>query len=389
MSHALIIGAGPAGLMAADVLAQAGHQVTVAEAMPSVGRKFLMAGKSGLNLTKAEPVSQFLSAFGDAPPVLLDAVGQFGPDAVQDWAKALGQTIFTGSTGRVFPTVMKASPLLRAWLAKLSATGVTFQTRWVWKGWNGPDAVFMTPAGHKHIAADVTVLAMGGASWARLGSDGAWAGQFADVAPFKPANCGFAVPWTNHMAPFFGRPVKATALRAGKTTSRGEWVITQSGIEGGGVYTIAAAARDGAPLTLDLAPDLSGEAIVEKISSKRKKLSRSQILTKALRFPPEKVAMFHEFTQGRNLMNPGDVAAAIKNLPIRHDGPLPINDAISTAGGLRFSALTAQFMLAERPGVFAAGEMLDWEAPTGGYLLTGCLATGRAAGIGALAWLKS
>lgn len=387
MSHALIIGAGPAGLMAAEVLARAGHQVTVADAMPSVGRKFLMAGKSGLNLTKAEPPDAFLSAYAGAPGTFLDAVRAFGPDAVQDWAIGLDQTIFTGSTGRVFPTVMKASPLLRAWLARLNKAGVTFRTRWVWSGWNDDQPVFDTPTGREVVAADVVILAMGGASWARLGSDGAWAAHFKDTAPFKPANCGFAVDWTDHMTPFFGRPVKSTALIAGELVSRGEWVITASGIEGGGVYTVAAAVRDGAALTLDLAPDLTLGALTERIGSKRKKLSRSRLVAKAMRFPPEKVALFNEFTQGKNLTTPHAYAQAIKGLTLPHKGPLPINAAISTAGGLRFAALDAQLMLKDRPGVFAAGEMLDWEAPTGGYLLTGCLATGRAAGIGALAWL--
>lgn len=387
MSQALIIGAGPAGLMAADVLAQAGHRVTVADAMPSVGRKFLMAGKSGLNLTKAEPLDAFLAAYPDAPPVLRDALSDFGPDAVQDWARALGQPIFTGSTGRVFPQVMKASPLLRAWIARLAAAGVMFRTRWHWRGWQEGAAVFDTPAGQQMLTPDVTVLAMGGASWARLGSTGAWAAHFAQTTPFLPANCGFVVTWTDHMAPYFGRPLKATALHAGGLTSRGEWVLTRAGIEGGGVYEVAAAVRQGAPLFVDLIPDVAHEVVLSRLDQARAKMSVTQRLKKTLRLPPEKSALVLEWAK-RPLKTAGDLADAVKRLRVPVAGPLPLDTAISTAGGLSFAALDDHFMLRDRPGIFAAGEMLDWEAPTGGYLITGCLATGRAAGQGAVKWLE-
>jgi len=276
MSHALIIGAGPAGLMAAEVLSDAGHKVTVCDAMPSVGRKFLMAGKSGLNLTKDEPIDAFIAQFGTIHPTLEAALRAFGPTEVMAWAEDLEQAIFTGSTGRVFPKAMKASPLLRAWLGKLRASGVTFQQRWRWTGFDGKASCFATPDGTQKIAPDVTICAFGGASWRRLGATGAWAEEFADTAPFQPANMGFCVNWTDHMADFMGHPVKATALHAGRTMSRGEWVITPQGIEGGGVYEIAAKVRDGASLTLDLMPDLSERDVVARVKKRRAKQSFSQ-----------------------------------------------------------------------------------------------------------------
>ena len=384
MTTALVIGAGPAGLMAADVLSGAGVKVTVADRMPSVGRKFLMAGKSGLNLTKSEPIADFVAACGAAPPAFRDAIRQFGPDQVQDWARALGQPVFTGSTGRVFPDVMKASPLLRAWLHRLQAQGCEVRTRWRWTGWDGHAARFDTPEGEVRQRADVTILAMGGASWARLGSDGAWATAFQDVAPFKPANCGFRIAWSPHMARYFGEPVKATALHAGDQTSRGEWVISPAGIEGGGVYSIAAAVRDGTPLCVDLMPDVDASALSARLAKAGPKASRKDMLRKALRLSAVKIALINEF--GRRGDAPLDTL--VKALPLGTPAPLPMDGAISTAGGLRFSALNDRFMLRDRPGVFAAGEMLDWEAPTGGYLITGCLATGRAAANGALDWLR-
>lgn len=385
MSDALVIGAGPAGLMAADVLSAAGHRVTVADRMPSVGRKFLMAGKSGLNLTKDEPLDAFVAAFGPVPPPFQDAIRDFGPAAVQAWARDLGQTVFTGSTGRVFPTAMKASPLLRAWLVRLRAQGCTFQTRWTWAGWDGDGVVFATPDGHVGYRPDVTVLAMGGGSWARLGSDGAWAAQLLDTAPFKPANCGFRIPWTEHMARFHGEPVKATALRAGALLSRGEWVISPDGIEGGGVYEVSAAVRDGAALHVDLVPDLTPDDVADRLAAGGRKASRTERLRKGLRLSPVKIALLNEFGRGQAM----PLDQLVKALPLGSPAPLAMDDAISTAGGLRFSALDAGFMLKDRPGIFAAGEMLDWEAPTGGYLITGCLSTGRAAGLGAAAWLAN
>ena len=385
---ATVIGAGPAGLMAAEVLSAGGVQVTVMDRMPSVGRKFLMAGKSGLNLTKVEDPATFAAAYGDAPPALRQALADVSAQRVIDWAAGLGQPIFTGSTGRVFPEAMKASPLLRAWLTRLDRQGVTVRTRWRWTGWDGDASVFDTPDGPRTVQADVTILAMGGASWRRLGSDGAWANRIGDVAPFAPANCGFLVSWSDYMTPFFGTPVKATLLRAGTVTSRGEWVISRTGIEGGGVYAVSAAVRDGAPLTVDLLPDLAESVVARRLSTLPDRISLSQALKKAFRLPPVKIALYQEMIRKMPQSDGRHVASFLKALPIAHGGPTPLDDAISTAGGLRFAALDG-FILKDRPGVFAAGEMLDWEAPTGGYLLTGCLATGHAAGRQALTFAQS
>jgi len=385
MTRALVIGAGPAGLMAADMLSQAGHAVTVAEAMPSPARKLLMAGKSGLNLTKAEPPSDFLAAYGGARDALGQSLDEFGPKAVTEWAEGLGQPLFTGSTGRVFPKAMKASPLLRAWLARLADQGVTLLTRWRWTGFEGATCRFDTPEGIVCIEPAVAVLACGGASWSRLGSDGAWAAYLPEqVAPFKPANMGFRVAWSDHMHRHFGTPIKGLALLAGATRSRGEIVISSHGIEGGGIYAVSAALRGGAPLNLDLLPDLDEETIRQRLSRPRGKTSLSNHLRKTLRLDPAKIALLMECARPL----PDDLAPLLKALPISHDGPRPLDEAISTAGGLRFDALDKNLMLRTRPGTFAAGEMLDWEAPTGGYLLTACLATGRHAGLAAARYLS-
>ena len=385
MTELLVVGAGPAGLMAAEVIAAQGVQVTVADAMPSFGRKFLMAGKSGLNLTKVEDSEPFRAAYGEMPETLSAALADFGPSEVVDWAEGLGQSTFVGSTGRVFPTVMKASPLLRAWLARLDALGVTFKRRWRWEGLHQGAHVFATPEGPQHIRADATVLAMGGASWARLGSDGAWAAQFTDLAaPFAPANMGLVVDWSPHMAAHFGAPVKAVALHAGDKTSRGEFAISARGLEGGGIYALSRELREGSALTLDLLPQKSLAEVRQALASPRGKMSLSNLLRKRLRLDPVRLALLFEF--GKPL--PDDLAPLLKALPIKHNGPRPLDEAISTAGGLRFDALTPQLMLETHPGLFAAGEMLDWEAPTGGYLLTACLATGRLAGLGVLDYLR-
>ena len=382
--EALVIGAGPAGLMAAEALASAGHSVTVAEAKPSPARKFLMAGKSGLNLTKAEGLDALLAAYGEGSQWLHPILTAFGPEAVQEWARGLGQPLFTGSTGRIFPDAMKASPLLRAWLARLDGSGVRIQRRWRWQGWEN-DAVLMdTPEGVRHLTPRTTILACGGASWGRLGSDGAWAGPLLDqVTPFLPANMGFAVDWSPHMQRHMGAPVKGIALSAGAQTSRGEIVITRAGIEGGGIYEVSRAMRQGAPLLLDLMPDLSVEELRKRLSRPQGKMSMANHLRKTLKWTPEKQALLMEFARPL----PSDLAPLIKALPVTHQGPLPMDQAISTAGGLRLDALDADLMLKDRPGTFAAGEMLDWEAPTGGYLITACLATGLHAGRGAAAWL--
>ncbi|WP_284163782.1 TIGR03862 family flavoprotein [Frigidibacter sp. SD6-1] len=385
---ALVIGAGPAGLMAAETLAAAGVKVLVCEAKPTVARKFLMAGKSGLNLTKDEPLAPFLERI--SAEWLRPIVGAFGPEAVQDWARGLGQELFTGSSGRVFPVGMKASPLLRAWLARLAAQGVEIRTRWRWEGFEetpGRAAFrFATPQGSRLVAPGATILALGGASWPRLGSDAAWvpwlAGKGVGVAPLRPANIGFAVNWSDPMRKHFGQPVKGCALSAGTETVRAEFVISARGIEGGGVYALSAAVRDGATLTLDLAPDRPLAALAERLARPRGRETLSNQLRKAAGLDAPRLALLQEW--GRPLPEAPDVLTALlKRLPVRHAGPRPLAEAISSAGGIRRDSLTGDLELTALPGTFAAGEMLDWEAPTGGYLLTACLATGRHAGLAA------
>jgi len=379
---ALVIGGGPAGLMAAEELARAGRRVVVVDAKPTVGRKFLMAGKSGLNLTKDEPFETFLSRYGEASDNLRAPLEAFGPDAVQDWARELGQEVFTGSSGQVFPKAMKASPLLRAWLVRMRGLGVEFRTRWRWTGW-GDGFEFATPDGVQVLRPKICVLALGGASWARLGSNGAWADMLAakgvELAPFQPANMGFVVDWSPYMARHFGQPVKGIALIVNGKSRRGEFVISKRGVEGSGIYAMSKAMRAGAKLTLDLMPDWSAERIAERLSKPRGKATVTNHLRKVLKLDAVKLALLQEFA--RPLPAGRELARVIKSLPLKHSGPRPMDEAISTAGGVRFSALTEGLELKAVPGVFCAGEMLDWEAPTGGYLLTGCLATGRWAGI--------
>lgn len=385
MKQVVVIGAGPAGLMAADVISAAGHSVLVAEAKPSPARKFLMAGKSGLNLTKVEDFQDFLAAYGERVSELRPMIEAFGPDDVQAWAEDLEQELFTGSTGRVFPKVMKASPLLRNWLSRLQTQGVEVKTRWHWQGWQGKALQFETPEGAETLTSDATVLACGGASWARLGSDGAWANHLStnDLSVFQPSNAALSVNWSDHMKSHFGSALKAVRWQAGDLTSRGEAVVSQRGLEGGGLYPLTPALREGSALNVDLLPDTSVEDLRKRLNRPRGKNSLSNHLRKVLKLPSTKQALLMEFARPL----PADLAPLIKALPLPYAGLRPMDEAISTAGGLRFEALDRDLMLNACPGTFAAGEMLDWEAPTGGYLLTACLATGRWAGLGVLRYL--
>ncbi len=380
---ALIVGGGPAGLMAAEALLDAGRQVVLVDAKPSLARKFLMAGKSGLNLTRAEPPESFRTAYGAAAPQLSAMLDRFGPQEMQHWAEGLGQPLFTGSTGRVFPVALKGSPLLRAWLARLGAQGLTVRTRWRWTGWQDGHPGFDTPDGAVVLAPAVTVLALGGASWARLGSDGEWAQHFRSsgipLAPFAPANAGLSVAWSGHMTRHFGAPLKNVTFRAGALVSRGEAVISVRGLEGGGIYPLSPALRDGAMLTLDLAPDLTLTEVAERLGRAGARQSLSNTLRKTLGLTPAVQALLQECARPL-AQDPAGRAEVIKALHLPHDGLRPLDEAISTAGGVPFDALDAGLMLRSHPGVFCAGEMLDWEAPTGGYLLTACMATGLWAG---------
>jgi len=399
--HVAVIGAGPAGLAAAEIVANAGARVTVYDRMPSIGRKLLMAGRGGLNLTHSEPVDKFLSRYGAAEPRLRAAIAAFPPEAVRDWCERLGQTTFVGSSGRVFPRVLKASPLLRAWLRRLDLLKVRFMLRCRWTGCDAQGALtFSAPAGNLAVRPDAAILALGGASWPRLGSDGAWADILAKagvaVTALAPANCGFVVAWSDiFRLRFEGAPLKRVALAFAGETVRGEAVVTAGGIEGGAVYALSAAlrdaiARDGAAiLAIDLRPDLTQAAIATRLAAPRGKQSLSTFLRKAIGLAPPAIGLVHEALAANRTVapTPAALAALIKAVPVRLIATAPIARAISTAGGIAFDEVDERFMLRRRPGVFVAGEMLDWEAPTGGYLLQACLATGAAAGRGALAWL--
>ncbi|WP_428423849.1 TIGR03862 family flavoprotein [Methylibium sp.] len=407
-----VIGGGPAGLMAAEALAAGGVQVELFDAMPSVGRKFLLAGKGGLNLTHGEAFDTFLTRYGARSPQLAPLLARFDPGALRQWARGLGIATFVGSSGRVFPSDLKAAPLLRAWLQRLRAAGVVFHQRHRWLGWTDDGALrFATPAGERTWHADAVLLALGGASWARLGSDGAWlpwlAARGVDVAPLQPSNCGFDVGrpgqlpgWSAHLRErFAGAPVKPVALdfRAadggGHFHRQGEFVVTASGIEGSLVYAVSALLRDEiaaqgeATITLDLLPDRSPDFVLAEAARPRGPRSLSTHLKSRLGIDGVKAALLHELLGKEEMHDAARLATALKALPLRLVAARPLEEAISTAGGVRFAALDERLMLTVLPGVFCAGEMLDWEAPTGGYLLNACLASGRAAGRGVLAWL--
>lgn len=402
-----VIGAGPAGLMAAEVLAARGHVVDVFDAMPSVGRKFLLAGRGGLNLTHAEDAAAFRGRFGAREALLQPMLSDFGAREVRQWAQELGIETFVGTSQRVFPLEMKAAPLLRAWLHRLRGAGVRFHARHRWTGWDAEGRLTFEAAGRPVVvAARACVMALGGASWKRLGSDGAWQALLeargVAVAPLKPSNCGFDVQggWSEHLSTrFAGQPLKPVALQfsngAGQTFSRqGEFVLTGTGIEGSLVYAVSAMLRDEieahgvACLNLDLLPDRSLENVQSQCAAPRGSQTLARHLHRRLGLQGLKMALLHEVLDKPTLADPLLLARAIKSLPIRLASCRPIDEAISTAGGVAFEAMTPQLMLKAIPGVFCCGEMLDWEAPTGGYLLTACMATGRWAGGGLADWLR-
>jgi uncharacterized flavoprotein (TIGR03862 family) len=384
---AMVIGAGPAGLMAAERLAGDGYAVTIYEGMPSAGRKFLMAGKSGLNITHSEDFETFLSHYGTSRARLEPHLRKFGPDQIREWCTGLGVETYVGSSGRVFPTAMKASPLLRAWLRRLDDLGCKIHYRHYWTGWNDTDhAVFKTPDGadgEVTATADITILALGGGSWKRLGSDGKWMEILRSAGikctPFKPANCGFDIDWTDHLiAKCAGSPVKAVTLTCGDQTVRGEFVISKTGIEGSAVYAISATLRDQwletgvGTLTLDLCPDRTLDDVTKRLSKPRGKNSIGNHLRKTLGLDATKTALIFEVTPRDTLNDPAQLATAIKNLRLQIKKPRPLDEAISTAGGVAWEELDENFQLINRPGTYCLGEMVDWEAPTGGYLLSGC-----------------
>jgi uncharacterized flavoprotein (TIGR03862 family) len=389
--------------MAAEVLARAGARVTLYDRMPSAGRKLLLAGRGGLNLTHSEPLECLLERYGAAMPRLRDAIAAFPPAALREWSEGLGQGTFVGSSGRVFPQAFKASPLLRAWLRRLGTLGVEFKPRHLWVGWNDEGALnFVGPRGRVAVHADATVLALGGASWPRLGSDGGWVEVMTqagiEVTPLAPANCGFVAGWSEVFARRFeGQPLKRVELFFVGRAARGEAIITRGGLEGGAVYALSAplraaiAAHGEAVVRIDLRPDISAEALERRLRAPRGKQSLATFLRKTLALAPAAVGLLHEATlalpQRPAAMAPAALAALIKTVPVRLVATAPLATAISTAGGIAFAEIDARFMLRRRPGVFVAGEMLDWEAPTGGYLLQAAFSTGAAAAHGALEWL--
>jgi uncharacterized flavoprotein (TIGR03862 family) len=399
-AYVAVIGGGPAGLMAAEVLGRGGARVTLYDRMPSAGRKFLLAGRGGLNLTHSEELERLLERYGAALPHLRAAIAAFSPADVRAWCEGLGQSTFVGSSGRVFPQAFKASPLLRAWLRRLDAAGVAFKPRHLWVGWSHDGALlFDSPGGEVAVHADAAVLALGGASWPRLGSDGGWVdavtGAGIEVIPLAPANCGFTANWSDVLAKRFeGQPLKRVALSVAGRTVRGEAIITRDGLEGGAVYALSAplreliAAQGQALVHIDLRPDVAAPELEQRLRAPRGKQSLATFLRKTLALAPAAVGLLHEAMvaspQRLSDLAPAALAALIKAVPVRLIGVAPLAGAISTAGGIAFAEIDEHFMLCRRPGVFVAGEMLDWEAPTGGYLLQAAFSTGAAAARGAL-----
>jgi uncharacterized flavoprotein (TIGR03862 family) len=399
-----VIGAGPAGLMAAETLVREGMTVQVYEAKPSVGRKFLMAGRGGLNITHSEPTDTFVMRYGARATEMGSMLAQFDAEALRAWVQALGIETFVGSSGRVFPHEMKAAPLLRAWMHRLRVQGVQFLMRHRWLGWDESQQLrFDTPKGEITLAPDATVLALGGGSWARLGSDGAWWPWLKErgvpLSPLLPSNGGFETKWSAHfLEKCAGEPIKTAAFRIEGSKAaplRGECMVTQHGLEGGAIYALSAALRDrilshgNVTLLLDLLPDHSPQRVLDEVSRARGTRSMSSHLRTRLGLQGVRAALLRERLSVEVFNDPQKLAYGIKNLPIVLSACRPIDEAISTAGGVQFEGLTAHGMLKNLPGVFCAGEMLDWEAPTGGYLLNGVMASGQATAKGVLAWLKS
>jgi uncharacterized flavoprotein (TIGR03862 family) len=399
-----IIGGGPAGLMAAEAASAAGEEVDLYDVMASVGRKFLLAGKGGLNLTHSESSEKFLSRYEARRTQIAPILASFAPNQLRTWARGLGIQTFIGTSGRIFPTDLKAAPLLRAWLRRLRKAGVQFHVRHRWIGWDEHGALlFTTPEGNRSVQADAVVLALGGGSWPKLGSDASWvpllAGRGIPIAPLQPANCGFDVGWSEHFrTKFAGHPVKSVAIivrnaAGAESWHPGEFIITETGVEGGVIYTVSAAlrdeilAKDSATLRLDLAPDRDVPRLTHDLSQPRGKRTMATHLQRQAHIEGVKAGLLREVVSKENFADPARLAAAIKSLPLRLVAPRPLEEAISTAGGVPFESLDEQLMVRTLPGIFCAGEMLDWEAPTGGYLLTACFATGQTAGAGAVAWL--
>lgn len=400
-----VIGGGPAGLMAAEVLSQSGIRVDVYDAMPSVGRKFLMAGKGGMNITHAEPLPSFLARYGSRRKYLEPMLDTFPPDALREWIHGLGIDTFVGSSGRVFPTDMKAAPLLRSWLHRLRENGVNFHMRHQWCGWNeAGELCFATQQGEHKMKASAVVLALGGASWPQLGSTGGWLPllqqQGVEVAPLRPANCGFDVGWSEYFySRFAGHALKGVVVSHRDANGymqqrQGDCVLTTSGIEGGVIYALSAVLRDeidssgSATIYLDLTPGKNIDRIRAEVAYPRGSRSLSSHLQSKVGLNPLQINLLRECLPSADLSDPAKLAQAIKALPIRLISTRPLAEAISTAGGVMFEALDQNLMVKKLPGVFCAGEMLDWEAPTGGYLLTACFASGRAAGTGVLRYLN-